>query len=933
MARCQTTVSLLSAVILLSALSVSAQTTGSIRGRTVDADGQALPGVTIEVTGEVLGSAQRTAVTGASGGFSFAAMPIGTFKVTATLEGYQTQAAEEVRVAIGKVLSLEFNMPEAYSDEVTVTATPIIDVASPTFDTRLDFDKVVDLPTRGNFYDLMATTPGITQSSEGSEFINAFGADAKASQWNIDGVNRTTPGAGYLAWTFNEEMVAEYAVLGTGASAEYGQMLGTVFNVVTKTGTNRFHGSARFTYQNPSWVDENAVSQEEDTPDEARTYRLDTNDKLSATLGGPIVRDKLWFFVGGEWGRFNAYWPDQVPGPDPKDDTSALYDGKITGQLGHSHRFNLTFNDHDRLEPAGGSVWAEPTTWTEFTVDTQSFALDYSGLLGQNTILEARYGELESHEEVRAQTPTDEQHFIDYTVSPEETFGGPYWPWLWDSHMETGEIKLTQHADDFLKGDHEFRFGIQYNRMGELGEPTDITYSYKYDYYNVLYGTDYYWYEYNYRFVATPHFYGGESETWSAFFADSWRINSDVTLELGVRYDSSKGWIEDLARLDDNNNPTGEIIPGRDQVEWDYFDPRLGFAWNIGGTGTNVLRGSVGRFHAGLIAGDYNYPPPEMPPYWYEWQNPETEEWEYSHGLFQAEDVSLRPGVENAQTWEYTLGFEHQLTATSTIGISAAYKQTTNLMGWYIVDDGEFNWETIINDVTGEEIQLKDYLPLAEPTRLKGNSTGPGALGGDRPYEQEYKGVFLTYTKRLSNNWDLFASYSWSESTGLNPTFNSGGGLDEQGAVFWDSTTMSNPNIFYGATSDRVLGGDRTHILRLAGNVMLPYQFRLNSVVNLQSGRIYDRRQNYVLPNTTGYIVTEPAADRLPTQYLWDFGVGKHFYFGKDLDFSIYLQILNILNDDAITGWQDLAPRGGGGLIPDAWVLPRRANIRLRFAF
>ena len=130
------------------------------------------------------------------------------------------------------------------------------------------------------------------------------------------------------------------------------------------------------------------------------------------------------------------------------------------------------------------------------------------------------------------------------------------------------------------------------------------------------------------------------------------------------------------------------------------------------------------------------------------------------------------------------------------------------------------------------------------------------------------------------------ASYTWSESTGLNPTFNSGGGLGEQGAVFWDSTTMSNPNIFYGATSDRVLGGDRTHILRLAGNVVLPHEFKLNSVVNIQSGRIYDRRQNYVLPNTTGYIVTSPADDRLPTQYLWDFGVGKHFNLGKETGFQ-----------------------------------------------
>jgi len=117
------------------------------------------------------------------------------------------------------------------------------------------------------------------------------------------------------------------------------------------------------------------------------------------------------------------------------------------------------------------------------------------------------------------------------------------------------------------------------------------------------------------------------------------------------------------------------------------------------------------------------------------------------------------------------------------------------------------------------------------------------------------------------------------------------------------------------------------------GNVMLPYQFKLNSVVNIQSGRTYDRRQNYVLPNTSGYIVTSPSDGTLPTQYLWDFGVGKHFDLGKGTDFSIYLHILNILNDDAITSWQTQAPRGGDYLIPDAWVLPRRAELRLRFAF
>ena len=153
--------------------------------------------------------------------------------------------------------------------------------------------------------------------------------------------------------------------------------------------------------------------------------------------------------------------------------------------------------------------------------------------------------------------------------------------------------------------------------------------------------------------------------------------------------------------------------------DWDYIDPRLGFAWNIGGDGKNVLRGSVGRFHAGLIGGDWNYPPPERPPSWTEYLDEETGEWHYNCCLFEGKG-NLVPGTENAETWEYTLGFEHQLTATSAIGISAAYKQTTNMLGWYIADDGEFNWETITDDVTGEEIRLKDYLANAGADEAQG---------------------------------------------------------------------------------------------------------------------------------------------------------------------------------------------------------------------
>ena len=221
--------------LLLFSGSAWAQTTGGIRGRSVDVDGQALPGVTIVVTGEILGSAQRATVTSASGGFSFSAMPVGTYRVTASLDGFQTQAAEEVRVAIGGVASVDFTMTEAFSDEITVMAdAPIVDVASPSFGVAFDADQIKDLPTRGNFYDTLAVTPGVATDREGIFLLSAFGSDVQSNQWNIDGLDTTSPEGGDLYYSLNDELIAELQMLGTGAGAEYGSMLGTAFNVVTK---------------------------------------------------------------------------------------------------------------------------------------------------------------------------------------------------------------------------------------------------------------------------------------------------------------------------------------------------------------------------------------------------------------------------------------------------------------------------------------------------------------------------------------------------------------------------------------------------------------------------------------------------------------------------------------------------------------------------
>ena len=280
-------------------------------------------------------------------------MPVGTYSVTASLDGFQTQAAEDVRVAIGGVATVDFTMPEAFSDEITVIGeTPIVDVASPSFDAAYDADTIKDLPTRGNFYDTLAVIPGVATDRESIFLLIGLWLGRAVESVEHRRSRQHLAGGGDLYWSMNDELIAELQMTGTGAGAEYGSMLGTAFNVVTKSGTNQFHGSGVLDFWVPGLTNENAVA--EDAPEGAQTYRLDHHNNLVFTLGGPIVKDKLWFFAATEWGRFLAFWPYEVELPDQKDTEWDNYDLKFTAQFGNNHRINFTARQPRLTRTVGG---------------------------------------------------------------------------------------------------------------------------------------------------------------------------------------------------------------------------------------------------------------------------------------------------------------------------------------------------------------------------------------------------------------------------------------------------------------------------------------------------------------------------------------------------------------------------------------------------
>ena len=306
---------------------------------------------------------------------------------------------------------------------------------------------------------------------------------------------------------------------------------------------------------------------------------------------------------------------------------------------------------------------------------------------------------------------------------------------------------MSHYADDFLGGDHDFRFGVQYSygladTISKAASGGDFYYHYVYDVY------DYYTYEYvptdyYYKYTFTPFHYGAKQTTISAFVQDSWRVTDRLTLNLGVRYDQHEGRIPDYPRLDANQNETGQTIPGRDDViDWQLISPRLGFAWTATEDARTVLRGSVGLYYDGNVSGNWNYPAPETPPlqtFLCDGPPPAPCDYLYTEDLLA--DVGVDPDLNAPKAMQYALAVERQFSDTIAMGLQLVYKETEDLIGWEILGDGIYEEVPFTDSFTGREYTLLNLCDegCRAATIRKGNRPGAGSLAPNENYHQEYQ--------------------------------------------------------------------------------------------------------------------------------------------------------------------------------------------------
>jgi hypothetical protein len=340
-----------------------------------------------------------------------------------------------------------------------------------------------------------------------------------------------------------------------------------------------------------------------------------------------------------------------------------------------------------------------------------------------------------------------------------------------------------------------------------------------------------------------------------------------------------------------------------------------------------VIRGSFGVYYDGNVGGNWNYPPPDFPtqvaylgP---SWEGPFDEiAWEWSPGEF-----SVDPDLKAPRTLQYSVGFETAIANNYSFGVTGLYKDTTDLVGWQILDDGVYEEVAFTDPFTGDEYTLLD--PVELPTVRRGNSPGFTIDPNADEYWQEYWALILTLNRRFADFWSMSASYTYSESTGLIPAMLS----QWQFNPLYGSRAGSDPNQFLNADGQR-LQGDRPHMFRVQANFLLPWSVNLNTMINLQSGRPYSRQ---IESPTQGRpaIIMAPASDdqRHDFQYLWDLNVGKRFALGKDVALQLDLQLLNVLNETPTDWWETLVLSAGDDFVPNTWVKPRRLQLHVGIEF
>ena len=588
-----------------------AGTTGNIVGKVTNASGEPLPGVTVVATSPSL-QGQKTTTTNGEGKYRLVLLPPGVYTLKFTLAGFQATVKKNVKVNLDVTTTVDAVLKEkGVSETIEVVAEkPLIDVTTTTTGANYSTDYVEQMPTARNYLSVIQLTPGVTGSDiSGGMIVN--GASGTESSYIIDGLNTTDLENGTQGKGLNFDFVEEVQVKTGGFEPEFGRATGAVVNVITKSGGNEFHGSVFYYWRNRPY---SAKSPE---PWNGSNYLGTKEYDYGFSLGGYIIKDKLWFFLAYNPSVNEYYYKvnngdfnndgvkDIVTSPAQVRGETSTFDRLERDYWALKLTYNINENNTlvvslfgDPRDYYGRSTTGPKSRDYHGDLGGTDWTVKYDSILNENFVLSAQVG---YHYQKRKYNPmneggdTPEVFWYGKPVSN----GGIGW-------MEDTEMKRYQYdlSLEWFLGNHDIKGGWDYedNKFDSGRRYSGNFYVAIYNYY----GGGSYVYFWRRHFVkpdpngdivspTTGNTYSvadwlrdnTKTEYTSLYLQDKWQITDNFLLSYGLRWEEQK--------IKGNSPYYGGEFTALD-ID-DAYAPRIGFTWDIFGDGTSKLYAHWGRFY------------------------------------------------------------------------------------------------------------------------------------------------------------------------------------------------------------------------------------------------------------------------------------------------------------------------------------------------
>ena len=945
-------------VLLLTAGPARAQSaTGNIHGVVTDQSGAALPGVTVTLNSAAL-LVPQTSVSDGGGAYRFDQLPVGLFKLTYELSGFGTLVREGVQLSAGfsAQLNAQLGLATVAENVTVIGSSPVVDTSNATSSISVPASVLADkLPVTRVMQSVIAVAPGVQQTGPpdlgggnvGTTQFRAYGMTGQSTPL-IEGINTRRTATG-VETNFDFTAIEEFQIITFGGDAEKA-LPGVALNAIIKSGGNMFSGRFETSYEDDALESNNLTpllrSQGTTNPNLILTA-LDS----SASLGGPVVKNKMWFFGAYHLNRsrrtaLGYIMPDGTPGDSFV--RAQNFSAKGTYQLSTGYKLIGFWTKYTQHFPSRfGSAFIPFDTTRRFDEPAGQYKGELQGVINSQLFFTALAGHHGYEADYFAMPDQGVASSMDQATRMER---GPHLGQdrrTRQSTQFTGSLTYVPKAS--LLGRHEIKVGT--------------TWMFQYTGTNVPEGN-----HGNYRLIFNNGVpaqiqlfnYPLDSNMQNlneggAFVQDTWRLGGRLTVNVGLRYDSFSTWVPEQTKPAgtfgapwnlSGATPTGaaQSFARVDSGSWRNVAPRIGVVWNIFGNGRTVLKGSWGRYN--LTPGDEHgsaYNPNVATISTYRWSGPcvagpvtcdyipgtvnldpngpdfLSVQGGSNGGAARLPNTEFNPDLKQNFNRSYQVMLERELGPD--LGIRGGVSRASNINLWQqiplqipysawdqrrVVYDAGPTVNPSLTNTTGTPFTIYDVNPAYRGAAFS------RTIIVNRPDDRTdtFTSYEVTLTKRATGRWSAIASYVATRNHR------------------WIDGISTNPNM-----DNFPLDKSLSWQVRLAGSYDLPWAFDISAQYQLQEALLGQRTNNYNLPNSGslalrveefGASSAESMRGNLNLRLARSFRRGSH-------NLRLSAEVLNATNDSSAYAYTFTAGPAFGRITTIS--TPRIARLGVTYAF